>query len=95
MIATPVVVRADRRAPALHAARARARLRVAAARFFLILVGMIAAYLVLVEFVKARFYAVQDRPRRTRPTHTERHHRHIRRRAARFAHHPRTIRPAG
>jgi P-type Mg2+ transporter len=55
--------------------------------FFLILVALIAAYLILVEVVKARFYAHQDRPQAARPTHAERHHRHIRRRAARFARH--------
>ena len=60
--------------------------------FFLILLGMIAAYIVLVEFVKARFYAVQDRPERSPPTHEERRHRHIRRRARRFTVH---ARPAG
>ena len=53
--------------------------------FFLILVALTAAYLILVEVVKARFYAHQDRPQAARPTHTERHHRHIRRRASRFA----------
>jgi Mg2+-importing ATPase len=53
--------------------------------FFLILVAMIAAYLVLVEAVKARFYAGENRPQAIPPTHAERHHRHIRRRAARFA----------
>ena len=42
--------------------------------FFLILLGMIAAYIVLVEFVKARFYAAQDHQAR-RPTQEERHHR--------------------
>jgi Mg2+-importing ATPase len=57
--------------------------------FFLILLGMIAAYLVLVELVKARFYAVQGRPQRPPPTDDERHHRHIRRRARRFTLHPR------
>jgi hypothetical protein len=31
--------------------------------------GLIAAHIVLVEFVKARFYATQDRPERSRPTH--------------------------
>jgi hypothetical protein len=31
--------------------------------------GLIAAYMVLVEFVKARFHAAQDRPERSRPTH--------------------------
>lgn len=53
--------------------------------FFPILLTMIAGYLVLVEAVKARFYAVQDRPRGQRPTHAGRHHRHVHRRAARFA----------
>lgn len=57
--------------------------------FFLILLGMIGAYLVLVEAVKARFYAFQERPGKARPSPGERHHRHIRRRAARF------IRPRG
>jgi Mg2+-importing ATPase len=52
--------------------------------FFLILVAMIAAYLVLAEVVKARFYKNQSRPRAQKPPRTDRHHRHIRRRAARF-----------
>jgi Mg2+-importing ATPase len=52
--------------------------------FFLILLGMIASYLVLVELVKARFYAVQERPHASRPTRVERHQRHVRRRARRF-----------
>ena len=52
--------------------------------FFLILVGMIVGYLVLVEVVKARFYAFERRPERTHPTAEERHHRHVRRRAHRF-----------
>ncbi|MDQ2894938.1 MAG: magnesium-translocating P-type ATPase [Actinomycetota bacterium] len=52
--------------------------------FFLILVGMIAAYLVLAEVVKARFYKVQSRPRIEKPTRAGRHERHVRRRAARF-----------
>jgi len=55
--------------------------------FFLILLGMIGAYLVLVEVVKARFYAFQERPDRARPSPRERHHRHVRRRAARFIRH--------
>jgi P-type Mg2+ transporter len=55
--------------------------------FFLILLGMIAAYIVLVELVKARFYAVQRRPEPARPSGQERHHRHIRRRARRFTLH--------
>jgi Mg2+-importing ATPase len=53
--------------------------------FFLILLAMIVGYLVLVEAVKARFYTLQDRPDRERASGAERHHRHIRRRAARFA----------
>ena len=52
--------------------------------FFLILVAMIAAYLVLAEAVKARFYRMQSRPSRAKPTRAERHQRHVRRRAARF-----------
>jgi len=54
--------------------------------FFLVLVGMIATYLLLVEFAKTRFYRA---PRAPRPplTETERFERHIRRRAARFVHH--------
>jgi Mg2+-importing ATPase len=55
--------------------------------FFLILVAMIVGYLVLAELVKARFYQAQDRPRGHRLTPAERHYRHVRRRAARFAHH--------
>ena len=55
--------------------------------FFLILLGMIGAYLVLVEFAKARFYAVQGHPHRARPAPRERHERRVRRRAARFTHH--------
>jgi Mg2+-importing ATPase len=55
--------------------------------FFLILLGMIATYLLLVEIAKRRFYAVQAHPRRPRPTHLERHQRRIQRRAARFTHH--------
>jgi Mg2+-importing ATPase len=61
--------------------------------FFLILLGMTGAYLVLVEFAKARFYAIQGRPHRARPTHAERHERHVRRRAARFTDHRRPARP--
>jgi Mg2+-importing ATPase len=55
--------------------------------FFLILVGMVLAYLCLVELAKIRFYAVQAHPRPRRTTHEERLARRIRRRAARFAHH--------
>jgi Mg2+-importing ATPase len=56
--------------------------------FFLILVAMIVGYLVLVEVVKARFFAHQERAERQRPTRAQRHHRHIRRRAARFTRGP-------
>jgi P-type Mg2+ transporter len=52
--------------------------------FFLILLGMIGCYLVLVELVKARFYAMHERPHRQRPTAEEKRHHHIRRRARRF-----------
>jgi Mg2+-importing ATPase len=55
--------------------------------FFLILIGMIGAYLALVEAVKARFYAVQERPHRARRSPREQHHHQVRRRAARFIHH--------
>jgi P-type Mg2+ transporter len=55
--------------------------------FFLILVGMIATYLLLVEVVKGRFYAVQAHPRRPRATQQQRHQRRVQRRAARFIHH--------
>jgi P-type Mg2+ transporter len=57
-------------------------------RFFLILLGMIAIYLVLVEVVKIPFYAAQNRPARPPPSHEERHERFVRRRARRFVHHP-------
>jgi Mg2+-importing ATPase len=60
---------------------------------FLVLLGMIATYLLLVEIAKRRFYAVQAHPRRPRPTRQERHQRHIRRRAARFTHHAAHDRP--
>jgi Mg2+-importing ATPase len=63
--------------------------------FFLILLGMIAAYLVLVELVKARFYATHHRPRREQPTPEEKQHHHIRRRARRFTHRVHPVRPAG
>jgi P-type Mg2+ transporter len=54
--------------------------------FFLILLGMIATYLLLVEIVKRRFYAVQARPHRPPAIHQERRQRRIQRRAARFTH---------
>jgi Mg2+-importing ATPase len=55
--------------------------------FFLILIAMIAAYLVLAEVVKARFYKVEARPKGQRQTRAERHEHHVRRRAGRFARH--------
>jgi len=55
--------------------------------FFLILVGMIATYLVLVEIAKTRFYAVHSHPERPRLTPDERHQRHVTRRARRFTRH--------
>jgi P-type Mg2+ transporter len=55
-------------------------------KFFLILVGMIATYLVLVEVVKIPFYAVQGHTRRSPRTHDQRHARFVRRRARRFVH---------
>ena len=55
--------------------------------FFLILLGMIATYLLLVEVAKRRFYVIQAHPRRPRATQQEHHQRHIQRRAARFIHH--------
>jgi Mg2+-importing ATPase len=65
--------------------------------FFLILLGMIGAYLLLVEIAKRRFYAIQAHPRRPRATQQERLQRHIQRRAAPFIHHatprPRRHRP--
>ena len=61
--------------------------------FFLILLGMIATYLLLVELVKRRFYAIQAHPHRPRPTQQQRHQRHIQRRAARFTHHATHNRP--
>jgi len=59
--------------------------------FFLILLGMIGAYLVLIELAKARFYAAERHPHRARPTTDQRHVRHVRRRAARFVHHEATV----
>ena len=59
--------------------------------FFLILLGMIGCYLVLVEVVKARFYARHERPHRQRPTTEEKRHHHIRRRARRFTRHAHSI----
>ena len=57
--------------------------------FFLILVGMIGTYLILIEFAKSRFYSAERHPRRTRATPQERHDRRVAHRAARFVrHHP-------
>ena len=55
--------------------------------FFLILLGMILTYLVLVEFAKGRFYAAQADSERKGRTHTERLEHRIRRRAHRFTRH--------
>jgi Mg2+-importing ATPase len=55
--------------------------------FFLILTGMIAVYLVLVEIAKSLFYASHSHPRRSPLTAGERHERRVARRAAWFIHH--------
>jgi Mg2+-importing ATPase len=52
--------------------------------FFLILLGMIAAYLVLVEFAKSRFYAAHTHPHPTPPSARTRDEHRVARRAARF-----------
>ena len=53
-------------------------------RFFLILFGMIVAYLILIEFAKARFYAHYQHPQAL-PLHPhQRHLRRVQRRAGRF-----------
>jgi P-type Mg2+ transporter len=58
-------------------------------RFFLILLGMIATYLVLVEIAKSRFYATQPHAARADLSYEERDQRHRSRRADRFRrHHP-------
>jgi Mg2+-importing ATPase len=56
--------------------------------FFLILVAMVIAYLVLVEVTKSRFYA-REKGRSVRPktSHEERLRRRIRRRTGRFIRH--------
>ncbi len=56
-------------------------------RFFLILLGMIGVYLVLVEYAKGRFYAAQPHVERAAATDAQRTERHIHRRIARFVHH--------
>ena len=55
--------------------------------FFLILLGMIATYLVLVEIAKTRFYAAETRPHRARVSQEQRRQQRIGRRAARFTRH--------
>jgi Mg2+-importing ATPase len=55
--------------------------------FFLILVGMIMAYLVLVELAKTRFYAVRATPVERPTTRRQRFERRVVRRAAPFTRH--------
>jgi Mg2+-importing ATPase len=55
--------------------------------FFLILVGMIMAYLVLVEVAKTRFYAVRPSPVERPTTQRQRLKRRVLRRAAPFTRH--------
>jgi len=55
--------------------------------FFLLLVGMIVAYLFLVESAKGRFYARHGHPGRAPVTHHDRHRRRVARRASRYVHH--------
>ena len=57
--------------------------------FFLILLGMTLAYLMLVEMAKSRFYGTVAHPRKAPTTHEQRLARRIRRRASRFVHHRR------
>ncbi len=54
--------------------------------FFLILIGMIFGYLILIETAKKRFYRTR-RPSRSAPTHAQRRDVRIRRRAHRFVEH--------
>ena len=62
------------------------------ASFFLLLVGMVVVYLLLVELAKTRFYrAPHARTPRPPSTHAERLERRIRRRAWRFIRHPATL----
>lgn len=59
------------------------------AAFFLLLFGMVAVYLLLVELVKTRFYhAPRARTPRPPTTRAERAGRLIRRRASRYIRHP-------
>jgi P-type Mg2+ transporter len=64
------------------------------AAFFLILVGMILTYLVLVELVKARFFGAHAHPTKVQATHQQRVDRRVARRAAPFTQHhaPRSVR---
>ena len=55
--------------------------------FFLILVGMVLAYLVLVELAKTRFYAVRPSPVERPTTRRQRFERRVVRRAAPFTRH--------
>jgi len=55
--------------------------------FFLILLGMIAIYLVLVETAKTWFYRTHEHARRPALTREDRHERRVTRRASRFIHH--------
>ena len=55
--------------------------------FFLILVGMIAALPRAGRARQGSLLRVRTRPQPARPTHEQRHHRHIRRRARRFVQH--------
>jgi Mg2+-importing ATPase len=59
--------------------------------FFLILLGMIAVYLVLIEAAKAQFYKHESSAPRQRPSHQQRHEHRVIRRAARFRPHRRPI----
>ncbi len=57
--------------------------------FFLLLFGMVVAYLLLVELAKTQFYrAPHAQSPRPASTHAQRLERRIRRRASRFIHHP-------
>ena len=64
-------------------------------RFFLILVGMIGAYLALIEFAKSQFYAQGRHPVRSPRSHDDRHTRHVTRRASNFIEHPGPMHPSG
>jgi P-type Mg2+ transporter len=57
------------------------------ALFFVALVGMVAAYLTLVEFAKRLFFERVPAPARPARTHAWRHQRMIRRRVANWTHH--------